>query len=256
VLPDLDDEFATTASEFDTLDELKAEIRERATRMKRLEQGLAARDSVLEALLDLVDAPIPDSAVDAEVEGRLHQMGHELENIGQTLDSYLALQGKSREEFDAEIRAGALSSVKASFVLDEIATKEELGVSQEELTDQVVRRAQRSGMDPQSYANQLMSSNQLPLLMSEIIRGKALALVLEHAVVTDTDGVAVDLNALGVDVPPAVHDHEGHDHEGHDHEGHDHEGHDHEGHDHEGHDHEGHDHEGHDHQAEEPVPAE
>lgn len=202
VLPALDDEFATTASEFDTLDELKAEVRERSLRMKKLQQGLDARDKTLEALLDLVDAPIPDSAVDGEVEGRLHQMGHELEGVGMTLEQYLETQGTSREEFEAEVRDGSAKSVKASFVLDAIATKEELGVSQEELTDQVVRRAQRSGLDPQAYASQLMSSGQLPLLMSEIIRGKALALVLEHAEITDTHGEKVDLDEL-TDAPAA-----------------------------------------------------
>lgn len=199
VLPDLDDDFATTASEFDTLDELKAEIRERAARLKRMEQGLQARDRVLETLLDLVEVPLPEAAVDSEVEGRLHQLGHELEGIGQTVDSYLALQGTSREEFDTELREGAHKSVKASFVLDDVASTEELGVSQEELTDQVVRRAQRSGSDPQQYASQLMSSGQLPLLMSEILRGKALALVMESAEVTDSAGAAVDLNALSED---------------------------------------------------------
>jgi trigger factor len=197
VLPELDDEFATTASEFDTLDELKAAIRERAASMKQVEQGMQARDKTLETLLDLVEIPLPESAVEAEVEGRLHNMGHELESIGQTLDSYLALQGKDRAEFDAELREGSSTSVKSTFVLDAVATKEELGITDEELTDQVVRRAQRAGVEPQAYANQLMQAGQLPMLVSEVVRGKALALVMESAVVTDTDGNRVDLDAIG-----------------------------------------------------------
>ncbi|HEX7354011.1 MAG TPA: trigger factor [Mycobacteriales bacterium] len=204
VLPDLDDDFATTASEFDTLDELKAAIRDRAAAMKRVEQGVQARDRTLEALLGLVDIPLPESAIDGEVEGRLHGMGHELESIGQTLESYLDLQGKDRAEFDAELREGATRSVKATFVLDAVAAKEELGITDEELTDQVVRRAQRAGTPPQEYANQLMQSGQLPLLVSEIVRGKALALVMEAAVVTDTDGNRVDLDALGGERPSAA----------------------------------------------------
>lgn len=196
VLPDLDDEFATTASEFDTLDELTAEIRERATRMKRLEQGIAARDRTLETLLDLVDIPLPEAAVDGEVESRVHTLGHELERIGQTLESYLAVQGRDRADFDAEMRESATRSVKATFVLDRIAAKEELSLSDEDLSDQVVRRAQRVGAAPQEYANQLVQSGQLPALAGEVLRGKALALVLEAAVVTDTDGNRVDLDAL------------------------------------------------------------
>ncbi|HEY5336326.1 MAG TPA: trigger factor [Mycobacteriales bacterium] len=197
VLPELDDDFATTASEFDTLDELKTAVRERAASMKQVEQGMQARDRTLETLLDLVDIPLPEAAVENEVEGRLHNMGHELEGIGQTLESYLSLQGKDRAEFDAELREGSSKSVKSTFVLDAVAAKEELGISDEELTDQVVRRAQRAGVEPQQYANQLMQAGQLPMLVSEIVRGKALALVMEAAVVTDTEGHPVDLDAIG-----------------------------------------------------------
>lgn len=203
VLPDLDDEFATTASEFDTLDELKAAVRERAASLKQVEQGMQARDRTLETLLDLVDIPLPEAAVENEIEGRLHNMGHELEGIGQTLESYLSLQGKDRAEFDAELREGSSKSVKSTFVLDAVATKEELGITDEELTDQVVRRAQRAGVEPQAYANQLMQAGQLPMLVSEVVRGKALALVMESAVVTDTEGNRVDLDAIGGGPRPA-----------------------------------------------------
>ncbi len=221
VLPDLDDDFATTASEFDTLAELQADIRGRLERVGRLEQGIAARDRTLDVLLEQVEVPVPPAAVDAEYEGRLHNLGHELEQLGQTLDSYLALQGRDKDEFDAEVRATAERSVRATFVLDAIAKKEELGVDDAELSAEVVRRAQRSGVDPQAYVDQLVRGGQLPLLMGEIVRAKALALLLEGAVVTDTDGVRVDLNAIDAaesgdadhdDTPD--HDHDAHDHDG------------------------------------------
>jgi trigger factor len=197
VLPALDDEFATTASEFDTIEELRADVAGRIRRVKILEQGIAARDRVLEVLLERVEVPLPAAAVDGEIEGRLHNLGHELERIGQTLESYLELQNKDRAEFDAELREGSEKSVKASFVLDAVAQKEELGVDDMELTDQVVRRAQRAGVEPQAYADQLVRAGQLPMLMGEIIRGKALALVLEAATVVDTEGAPVDLEAIG-----------------------------------------------------------
>lgn len=240
VLPPLDDDFATTASEFDTLDELKADLTTRLGRIKRLQQGMQARDKVLEALLERVDVPLPVAAVNAEVESRLHNMGHQLENAGLTLEGYLADEERTREDFDAEMRTSAEVSVKASLVLDAIARKEELGVSDAELTAQIVRRAQRSGLAPQAYADQLVKAGQVPAMAGEIVRGKALALVLETAVVTDESGNAVDIKALSEEIDGGVrdsavhvHDHEGHDHD--DHEGHDHG--DHEGHDHEGHSH-------------------
>jgi trigger factor len=243
VLPELDDEFATTASEFDTLAELTEDLRSRISRVKRLQQGMQARDKALEALLERVEVPLPEAAVSAEVDGRMHNLGHQLENAGLSLEGYLADEEKSREDFDAEVRASAEQAVKASLVLDAIARKEELGVNDAELTDQVVRRAQRAGISPQSYADQLVQAGQIPVLAGEIVRGKALALVLEGAAVTDESGNVVDIKALSAELDgrPAgedeLADHEGHDHEGHDHAGHDHEGHDHEGHDHAGHDH-------------------
>jgi trigger factor len=235
VLPELDDEFATTASEFDTLAELTDDLKTRLNRIKRLQQGMEARDKALEALLAIVEVPLPEAAVSSEVEGRFHNLGHQLENSGLTLEGYLADEEKSREDFDAEVRASAEQAVKASLVLDAIARKEELGVTDAELTEQIVRRAQRAGIAPQSYADQLVQAGQIPVLAGEIVRGKALGIVLEGAKVTDASGNEVDIKALSAELDgraPAfeVEDHEGHDHG--DHEGHDHEGHDHEGHDH------------------------
>jgi trigger factor len=242
VLPPLDDDFATTASEFDTLAELKADLTTRIGRIKRLQQGMQARDKVLEVLLDRVEVPLPEVAVEAETQARMHNMGHQLENAGLTLEGYLASEEKSQEDFDAEVRASSEKSVKASLVLDAIARKEEIGVTDQELTEQIVRRAQRAGFAPQAYADELVKAGQIPMLAGEIVRGKALALVLESAVVTDESGNSVDIKALseeldgrapGLSALDDFDEHAGHDHAGHDHEGHDHEGHDHEGHDHE-----------------------
>lgn len=203
-LPELDDEFATTASEFDTLAELRADLAQRLGRVKRLQQGMDAQDKVLEVLLERVELPLPDSAVTAEVEARMHNLSHQLENAGLTLEGYLADEGKSREEFDAEVRTAAERAVKASLVLDAVARKEELGVDEAELTDQVVRRAQRAGMAPQAYADALVQAGQLPALAGEILRGKALATVLETAVITDEAGQPVDLSALADSTSPAT----------------------------------------------------
>jgi trigger factor len=238
VLPALDDEFATTASEFDTLDDLKGDLSTRLGRIKRLQQGLDARDKVLEVVLERIELPLPAAAVDAEVQARMHNLGHQLENAGLTLEGYLADEERTQEDFDAEIRSSAEASVKASLVLDAIARKEELGVTEVELTDAIVRRAQRSGVAPQAFADQLVKAGQVQVLAGEIVRGKALALILEAAVVTDSSGNAVDIKALSNEIDSGValeselfHDHG--DHEGHDHD--DHEGHDHG--DHEGHSH-------------------
>ncbi len=198
-LPELDDEFATTASEFDTLDELKADISERLARVRRYEQGAQARDKLIDKLNELVDVPLPESAVKAEVDAREHNLSHQLERIGVTREIYLETEGKTAEEFDTEVREMSEKAVKSQLVLDALAEKEELTVEQEELTEHLVRRAQQSGVAPQEFANSIVQSGQIGVIFSEVRRGKALAQLLESVKITDESGNAVDLSALDDD---------------------------------------------------------
>jgi trigger factor len=198
-LPELDDEFATTASEFDTLEELKEDLRERLLRVRRYEQGAQARDRLLDKLIEIVDVPLPESAVKAEVDAREHNMAHQLERIGVSREVYLETEGKTAEEFTQELRESSEKAVKSQLILDALAEKEELGVEQEELTEHLVRRAQQSGMPPQDFANQVVQSGQIGALFAEVRRGKALAQLLERIRITDASGNAVDLSTLEVD---------------------------------------------------------
>ena len=100
--------------------------------------------------------------------------------MGLSLERYLEAQGQSREEFDAEVDETAADALKAQFILDEIATKESLEVSQNELIEALMRRSQQSGMDPQEFADNLQRNGQLGSLWAEVRRGKALAFVLEQ----------------------------------------------------------------------------
>ena len=195
-LPELDDEFAQTASEFDTLEELREDVRTRLAQVKGVEQGMQARDKVLEALLGAVEVPLPETIVTSEVEFRKHDISHQLEHAGLSLDQYLESEGKTAEEFDAELADAARNAVKSQLVLDAVADAEEVGVGNEELTSEVVRRAQDAQLQPQEFADRIVQSGQLPLLIADVRRGKALALVLEAAAIADASGRTVDLEAL------------------------------------------------------------
>jgi trigger factor len=233
-LPPLDEDFAQTASEFDTLDELRADVRTRVEGMKKVQQGVQARDRTLEALLAKVEMPLPEGVVKAEIDARNHNLAHQLEAAGMTREDFLAAEGQTDEEFDADIDKRTREAMTAQFVLDKVVEKEQLSVNEQELTEHIVRSASRYGMPPDQFAQQVVQSGQVPVLVSEVVRGKALALLLERAKVVDESGREVDLEPLREDGPaeqvldlPADDDHEGHDHEAHDHEAHDHEGHDH-----------------------------
>ncbi|MEU3277803.1 trigger factor [Streptomyces antibioticus] len=194
-LPELDDEFAQLASEFDTLDELRADSRKRLENMKQYDQATQAQERVLEKLLELVEVPVPEKLLEDEVNTRKHNLEHhQLGQMGLTLDKYLEIQGKSAEEFETETREAAVKGIKTQFVLDELVKREKLNVNQEELTEHLMRRAASSGMSPDQFAQAVVEGGQVPLLVGEVARGKALATVVEAATVKDTNGEIVDLD--------------------------------------------------------------
>jgi trigger factor len=116
--------------------------------------------------------------------------------MGTTREVYAQIEGKSVEDLDKELEDGAKEAIRAQFVLDAIARKEELQVGEAELTDTIVRRARQTGLRADEYAQQVVQSGQLGALMSEVLRGKALAFVLEHAKISDASGRPVDLDSL------------------------------------------------------------
>ncbi len=198
-LPELDEEFAQTASEFDTVEELTAHERDQLAGTKRLEQAAAARDAVLEALLDQVDVPLPESMVTQELNARRESMEQQLQMAGMTMDAYLEDEGQTIDEFEGELEKRVRDAVAAQFLLDEVAKREQLGVEQQDLSQHLVQRAQQAGQDPQEFANHMFEHNHIPELVQEILRGKALATIVESAVVTDASGNPVQLKGLQPD---------------------------------------------------------
>lgn len=198
-LPEVDDEFAQMASEFDTADELTADVRERLGRGKRLEQAAAARDAVLEALLEKVSIPLPETMVTDELNARRENVEQQLVYAGLTMEKYLEDEGQTTEEFEADLDRRVRDAIAAQFILDAIAKKEELGVDQQDLSSHLVRRAQQSGQDPQEFANHMFEHNHIPELVQEILRGKALASIVETATVKDASGNVVELKNLQPD---------------------------------------------------------
>ena len=198
-LPELDDEFAQLASEFDTSEELVADVRSRLGNGKRLEQAAEARDAVLEALLEKISVPLPETMVTDELNARRQNIEQQLMMAGITMEKYLEDEEQTQEEFEAELDRRVRDAVAAQFLLDEIAKKEELGVDQQELSQHLIRRAQQSGQDPQEFANHMFEHNHIPELVQEILRGKALAVLVESATVKDASGNVLELKNLQPD---------------------------------------------------------
>jgi trigger factor len=201
-LPAADDEFAQLASEFDTLDELRADLRERLGRVKAMQQGAQARDKVLKTLLATTEVPLPEAIVDVELKARKHNALHAFEHDEQRLGQWLEQQGQSAEEFETDLRNGAQETVKARLLLDAIADAEQLSVTDDELTEQIVYQAQRHGVSPNEYVQRAQEAGELGAMYADIRRGKALVTVVRQATVTDATGNPVDIEALVGSVTP------------------------------------------------------
>jgi trigger factor len=203
-LPELDDDFAQLASEFDTLGELRADTRSQLERVKRLRQATQARDRAVDALVDAVDIPLPEKYVEHEMEHARESVDNQLSQMRMSLEDYLESREQTEEEFEADLLTQSQKAVKVGFILDEVARAEELSVNQAELSYFVADQAQRLGVGPEYLARQLSDSGQIGTAVTEVIRGKAATLVAERVKVTDEAGNEIDvksaIEALNSDV--------------------------------------------------------
>nr|WP_280220283.1 trigger factor [Nocardia neocaledoniensis] len=195
-LPEADDEFAQLASEFDTIDELKEDLKGRVERSKKVEQAGQIRDKVLDTLLETVEVPLPEAVVKAEVDAVLHDAVHGFDHDEAKLAEALEAQGSSREEFDKDTQEAAEKSVKTQLLLDAIAEAEGTQVGQQELTERILFQAQRYGMSPEQFIQQVQQAGQLGAVFADVRRGKALAGVVGQVKVTDSDGNVVDTTEM------------------------------------------------------------
>jgi trigger factor len=176
-LPEADDDFAQLASEFDTLEELKDDLRSQVASIKTSNQAVVARDALLEALIGAVEIPVPNGVVEAEVHRHLESEGR-LED----------------DTHRAEVIVDATKAIKNQILLDTLAEKLEIKVGQGELVEYLVSASRQYGMDPNEFISTLDQNGQIPSMVGEVARSKALAVALRKVEVKDADGNVVDLS--------------------------------------------------------------
>ncbi|TFC88613.1 trigger factor [Cryobacterium sp. TMT4-31] len=188
-LPTADDDFAQIASEFDTIDELTESLKVQVGRSKVFGQGNQARELLIEQLLSSVEVPIPEAIIADEV--------------------HRHLEGENRLEDEthrAEVTEASEKTFRQQILLDTIAEAEKVKVSQDELTQYLIQGASQYGMDPSEFVQALSGNGQIPSMVAEVARNKALAIALGKAEVTDSNGASVDLSEFTavVDDEPAA----------------------------------------------------
>jgi trigger factor len=189
-LPAADDEFAKMASEFDTMDELRADLREKLADAKAADARGVYRDRILQALVDHVDVDLPDRLVDHETEHRVEEATRRAERAGLTLDQVLASQDWDELRFRSDARAHAIRAITQDLVLEAVARREGITVTPEEIAQAVAELAQALGRDPKEVARSIERSGQVTSLAGDIIRTKALDLLVDTAEGTASEAPA------------------------------------------------------------------
>ncbi len=196
-LPDLDDDFAQSASEFNTVGELRSNTRKQMEAMRRAGQVGQARDRAIEALLEQIDMPLPQPVIDHEVAHRHESLTEDLDRAGLTMELFLQSRDLTPADLDKEIADDVRRSVKARFILDKLAETEELDISQEDLAQYVTQLAYQQGTSPDALASQLAESGQLGAMAADVLRSKAADLLAERVQVFDESGRKVEIAGAG-----------------------------------------------------------
>lgn len=191
-LPEPDDEFAQLASEFDSIDELRASLSDQVRQAKRAQQAEQIRNATIDALLEQVDVPLPESYVQAQFDSVLHSALSGLNHDEARFNELLVEQGSSRAAFDAEARTASEKDVKRQLLLDALADELQVQVGQDDLTERLVTTSRQYGIEPQQLFGYLQERNQLPTMFADVRRELAIRAAVEAATVTDSDGYTID----------------------------------------------------------------
>ncbi len=196
VLPDITDDWASEASEFDTVAELQADIRRRMEAVKRLQAALMVRDRVIEALVELVDDDIPETLVQTEMQRRVENLQHRLSHQGASIEQLLRATGQSDQEFLAALQVEATAAVKADLALQAVAEIEAIDITDEELDKGIEEMAERRQEKVDALRKRLQSAGELPAVRSGLRKTKALEWLVERTEYVDEDGRVIDRSEL------------------------------------------------------------
>lgn len=196
VLPALTDEWAAEASEFDTVEALRADLADRMLRVRKAQAEMALREKVAEAVAELVTDELPEALIAQEMQDRLQDLAMRLQAQGIQLEQYLAMSGTDPEQFSPELRETATQGVKVDLALRAVADAEGLECTDEDLETEIEGVAERVGQSPESVREQFERVGQISAVRSDIRKRKALEWLIERVEVRDEDGAPIDRSEL------------------------------------------------------------
>ncbi len=198
-LPEVTDEWAAEASEFETADELREDIAKRLRQMRIVQAQMALQQKAMDALVELVTEDIPDVLVSEELRERIRDLNHRLEHQGIGIEQFLTASGRQEDELLDELRDGALRGVKADLALRALVEAEEIEVSEEELATELAVLAERLETDVDQVRKNLEQAGQLPAVRFDQRKAKAMRWLLDNVELVDEDGKPVSRDDLKAD---------------------------------------------------------
>jgi trigger factor len=200
ILPESSDQWASEASEFDTLEALRDDLRGRLHQLKIVQAQMALRERTVDALVGLVAEDPPEALVDSEVRERLHDLGHRLESRRLTVEQFLQASGRDEAELLVEIRTDAGRAVRLDLALRALADAEDIQVTEDELDEAVAEMANQAGTSAADLRRRLDHAGRLPAVRSDRRKAKALTWLFDHVDLVDEDGKPMSRDVLHVDV--------------------------------------------------------
>jgi trigger factor len=178
-LPELDDEFAKDTSEFDTLEELKTDIRTKMEESAKSQSEAATRDRVIDAVVATMTAEIPDQMVEAEIDGMLQDFEYQLRYQGLDLEKYLQFTGSSMQTMRETMQDDALVRVRTSLTLETISKQENIEVTEEDLEKEFEKLAEQQGQSVEDVKK--MFGTQTEYMKASIETRKTVDFLVENA---------------------------------------------------------------------------
>jgi trigger factor len=203
ILPELNDEWVGENTEFETLEELKVELRSRLGEAKLQAVSRQFRERALNTLVEQVEVELPDALVRSEMDDHLHRFIHRLEDNELTLEDYFRASNIDHDEFLEDLRQQAQLSLRNQLVLEAVAKDAGIEVTPEDISVVLQGLAAQSG-DPVAYLQAFGRSGQELALASDILRNRALDAILSAASPVDEDGNPVDLKSRATEVEAEI----------------------------------------------------
>ena len=181
-VPEIDDEFVKDVSEFDTLDELKADERRKLEEENKKNAENAMRNSAIEKVYEANDIEVPDAMVETEIDSMMNEFDQQLRSQGMDLEGYFKYLGQDADEFRGQLKEDALKRVKTRMIVSAIAAQEGFEASDEEIDNEVETMAKGYGMEADVVKGMLGEEN-LKMIAGDIKNRKAIDCIFDNAVI-------------------------------------------------------------------------